>query len=110
MTSHASDAAIAVATFERSVDEALSGLYQPADLAGEDDIRDPIHVYEKLNSLAGFVNSADVAPRPADIDALNVLEGQMRSGMTRADGVLSDGVASLDAILTKDGLSVVKVK
>jgi hypothetical protein len=109
-TLHSPDAANAIAAFDRSVDAALNGLYQPADLAGEDDIRDPIHAYEKLNSLAGFVNAADVAPRPADIDELNVLEGQMRSGVKRADDVLSQGVAALDSILTKEGLHAVRVR
>jgi len=106
---HASDATAAIATFDQSIAAALDGLYQPADLAGEDDIRDPIHVYEKLNSLAGFVNSADVAPRRADLDELNALEAQMQSGVRRADDVLSKDAAALNSVLAKDGLNTVRV-
>ncbi len=82
----------AVRAYDQSIDAALNALYQPADLAGEDDIRDPIHVYEKLNSLAGFVSGVDVAPRSADIEELNTLETQMRAGLAKADEVLSAGV------------------
>jgi photosystem II stability/assembly factor-like uncharacterized protein len=107
---HADDATAAIQTFDGAVDAALSSLYQPADLAGEDDIRDPIHVYEKLNSLAGFVNSADVAPRPADIDELHMLEGQMRAGVGKAQDVLVQNLPALNSVLTKDGLAAVKIK
>jgi hypothetical protein len=107
---HADDAAAAIATFDSAAAGALNGLYQPADLAGEDDIRDPIHVYEKLNSLAGFANSADVAPRPADVVELQTLEDQMHTGVGRADKVLSQGLATLNSLLTKNGLRAVKVR
>jgi photosystem II stability/assembly factor-like uncharacterized protein len=107
---HAAEATAAIATFDSASDAALNGLYQPLDLAGEDDIRDPIHVYEKLNSLAGFVNSADAAPRPADIEELKTLEAQMDTGVGRADDVLAQGVTVLNSVLTKAGLHAVKVK
>lgn len=100
-----SEAVAAVAAFDAKVAAALNGLYQPADLAGEDDIREPIHTYEKLNSLAGFVNGADVAPRPADVEELNTLEAQMRVGVSNADTVLSRDVATLNATLTRLGIA-----
>jgi photosystem II stability/assembly factor-like uncharacterized protein len=90
---NASAAAVsAVHTYDQAIGAALNALYQPADLAGEDDIRDPIHVYEKLNSLAGFVSGADVAPRPADVEELNTLEAEMRAGLAKADAVLAAGI------------------
>lgn len=104
----AADARAAVSAFDAQVDAALNALYQPADLAGEDDIREPIRAYEKLNSLAGFVSSADVAPRPADTEELTTLEGQMRSGLAQSDRVLSAGAASLNAVLAKAGFKAVR--
>jgi hypothetical protein len=63
-----------------------------------------------LNSLAGFVNSADAAPRPADIEELHTLEDQMRTGVGRTDQALAQGLAALNSVLTKDGLHAVKVR
>ncbi len=84
----------AVHAYNDAIAAALNALYQPNNIEGEDDIRDPIHVYEKLNSLSGFVSGADAAPRTADIEELNGLEIEMRSGIARADAVLSAGVKS----------------
>jgi len=103
---HANAAVIAaVDDFDGHVDDALNALYQPKDLGGEDDIRDPIHAYEQLNSLGGFVGSADVPPRPADYQELRVLEGRAAAGIAKADDVLSSGVAALDAVLARNGVS-----
>lgn len=99
----------AIAGFDSQVSAAENAIYQPADTEGEDSLREPIHSYEKLNSLAGIVNTADVAPRPADIEELNTLEGQARAGMALADKVLTSGVRALNAALTHDGLAPVHV-
>jgi photosystem II stability/assembly factor-like uncharacterized protein len=94
----------AVEAFEEQIAQAERALYQPADIEGEDDIREPIHVYEKLNSLAGFAGSADVAPRPADVAELNYLEGEMRTGLAKARLVLTAGTAALNARLLRAGV------
>ena len=80
--------------------KAIEGvLYQYRSHAPEDPLNFPLETYEKLGSLQGDLEGADVAPTLQDGDVYMELAATADSQISKLDGVISKDVASFNDMI-----------
>ena len=97
-----------------SLSKALSAiedkLHQTKAKSGQDVLNFPIRLDDKIGGVFDMANSGNMAPAKQSIEVFNELSSQANIELEKINGILRDGISSLNKLITAKGLSTVVVK
>lgn len=101
------DVALTATTLLSGINNTLATIYQSDSAGGEDILRYPVHLYERIPTLAYNVASSDDAPTAGERAVAAQLDAELSSRLAADDVAFGSALRRLNAALVKHGFAAV---